>query len=69
MGKVLEPMYGPDWVGHWMKVLVLYPFYTPIGEVRYAVGSPMGGYSIWAAFALTHHYVFFWCCKELGIDW
>lgn len=28
----------------------------------------MGMYSCWPAFALAHHFVVFWCCKETGVD-
>jgi hypothetical protein len=52
-----------------MKILVGYPYHTPEGEVTYSVGLPMGGYSTWAAFALAHHYVLYWVCREIGMDW
>lgn len=29
----------------------------------------MGAYSSWASFALAHHYVVYYCCRELGKDW
>jgi len=34
----------------------------------YSVGTPMGGYTSFHSFALTHHYIIFHCCKELGLD-
>lgn len=30
-------------------------FHTTTSSVRYSVGQPMGFYSSWAVFALTHH--------------
>lgn len=29
----------------------------------------MGAYSSWASFALAHHYVMFYCCKSLSLEW
>jgi len=31
---------------------------------RYSVGQPMGSYSSWAAFTLTHHLVVQYCAKK-----
>jgi len=38
-------------------------------KVTYGVGNPMGAYSSWNSFALAHHYILYWCCKELGMEW
>jgi hypothetical protein len=48
--------------------MVGYPFDYEGDKISYAVGNPMGFYSSWASFAVTHHYVMFYLCKELGID-
>lgn len=49
--------------------MVGYPFKAPDGsEVRYSVGNPMGAYSSWNSFALAHHFVVYWCCRDLGIS-
>jgi hypothetical protein len=49
-----------------------YPFeFSHKGKVdyiTYAVGNPMGAYSSWASFALTNHYLVFFCCRTLGIE-
>lgn len=37
--------------------------------INYSVGNPMGALSSWATFALAHHYVVFYCCKQLKISW
>lgn len=41
----------------WERVLVNHEFYAPTEArcVKYAAGQPMGAYSSWAVFALTHH--------------
>lgn len=50
--------------------MVGYPFRLADGsDIRYSVGNPMGFYSSWASFALSHHFVVFWCCEELNIRW
>jgi len=50
--------------------MVGYPFMGPSGsEIQYSVGNPMGAYSSWSSFALSHHFVMYWCCQELNISW
>jgi hypothetical protein len=53
--------------------MVGFPFDIPQSndqdKVNYSVGNPMGAYSSWASFAVAHHYVMFYCCQKLGIDW
>lgn len=49
--------------------MVGYPFDFNNSSVAYGVGNPMGAYSSWNSFALAHHYVVYYCCRELGIDW
>lgn len=44
----------------------------PSGEtkfVRYEVGNPMGAYSSWASFAIANHFLVFYCCMKLNIEW
>jgi hypothetical protein len=44
-------------------------FNTPHGDqLKYSTGQPMGAYSSWAAFTLTHHLVVHWCAKLCGYD-
>jgi hypothetical protein len=38
-------------------------------EVSYKVGNPMGAYSSWPSFALTHHFLLYHSCKVIGIEW
>jgi hypothetical protein len=44
------------------------PFSTEDGEVSYAVGNPMGFYSSWASFAVSHHFIIYYICQKLGIQ-
>jgi len=48
--------------------MVKYPFVIDGKMISYSVGNPMGAYSSFASFALAHHYVIFYCCKQLGLD-
>jgi len=38
-------------------------------EVRYGAGQPMGYYSSWATFAVTHHLLLQYICKRHNIVW
>jgi len=38
-------------------------------EVHYGVGNPMGAYSSWASFAISHHFVMFVASQRSGIPW
>lgn len=62
----------PKWyVDSWESVMVGYPFWVNSARrfVRYAVGNPMGFYSSWASFAVAHHFILYYCCKTIGMDW
>jgi len=52
----------------WAKVMVGYPFEYRGQNIAYSVGNPMGAYSSFNSFALTHHYLVYHCCRELGIS-
>lgn len=57
-----------DYVDNWRQVMVGYPFDYKQHKLIYAAGNPMGAYSSFNSFALTHHYLIYYCCKELGIS-
>lgn len=48
--------------------MIGYPFHFHNKMISYSVGNPMGAYSSFASFALAHHYVVYFCCKELGLS-
>nr|QDH91115.1 MAG: RNA-dependent RNA polymerase [Mitovirus sp.] len=58
-----------DYVDAWEKVMVETPFDYQGNKFIYSVGNPMGAYSSFNSFALTHHYLIYHCCRELGIRW
>nr|AAZ99833.1 RNA-dependent RNA polymerase [Thielaviopsis basicola mitovirus] len=65
--RLLTEMYSdPSFGENWMNLLLNRDYLLPeeglSGErLRYAVGQPMGAYSSWAAFTLSHHLVVAWC--------
>jgi hypothetical protein len=53
--------------------MVGYPFdFNQVGKVSekifYRTGNPMGAYSSFNSFALSHHYLIYYCCRKLDID-
>jgi len=55
LGEIVDPEYGKAW----LEALTDHEFYVPWESktVKYCVGQPMGAYSSWAVFALSHHLV------------
>lgn len=73
IGQILNAQLPQSYVTAWKDVMVGYSFdvKTKGGtqKISYAVGNPMGAYSSWASFAVTHHYLIYYCCRILGKDW
>jgi len=53
--KVLEKLLGENLSTLWKTLLVDRDINYPGGQLRYAVGQPMGMLSSWPAMAITHH--------------
>lgn len=72
IAMVLKGLLPDYFVKSWVQVMIGLPFdykYRNKSEkIYYGVGNPMGAYSSWNSFAIAHHYVLYWCCKELGVD-
>lgn len=67
---VLKARFTDSYVNSWRRVMVGFPFETKsCGPLTYATGNPMGAYSSWNSATLSHHYVMYYCCRELGINW
>lgn len=66
---LLKALLPEVYVNSWVHIMVGIPFEFQGRNVNYAVGNPMGAYSSWNSFALAHHYVMYWCCRELRMDW
>jgi hypothetical protein len=45
------------------------PFEFSNRIISYSVGNPIGFYSSWSSFAVAHHYVMYYCCRELNIPY
>jgi hypothetical protein len=69
---VLKGLLPDHYVHSWIHVMIGLPFdfkqHKRLVKVNYEVGNPMGAYSSWNSFTLAHHYIMYWCCKELGIN-
>lgn len=65
---LLETKFGLEFTRAWEDIMVGYPFDYKDEKIKYSVGNPMGAYSSWASFALTNHYLIYYCCKKLGIS-
>nr|UTQ48821.1 RNA-dependent RNA polymerase [Monilinia fructicola mitovirus 4] len=66
--KLLSYMYeNKDFCDAWADLLVSRPYVDSEGELHYySVGQPMGAYSSWAAFTITHHLVVAWAAHLCG---
>jgi len=56
---VVAMMFGKDYADAWGALLVGRPYSVPQQKkpVKYGRGQPMGAYSSWAVFSLTHHVI------------
>jgi len=67
--RVLQNVFGDSkFAQHWASLLTQRNYTSQTGQnYKYSVGQPMGAYSSWAAFTLTHHMVVAWCAHLCGI--
>jgi len=65
---VVSAAYGEQVGKMWRIVTTHRAFYNEnVGEVRYAVGNPMGLLSSWAVSTFTHHVIKSWCAQKCGL--
>jgi len=70
IADILAWQCGVEYSAAWKRIMVDYPFsVSPRNSVSYAVGNPMGAQSSWSSFTVAHHFVMYWCCRELKISW
>ncbi|QUP79368.1 RNA-dependent RNA polymerase [Albatrellopsis flettii mitovirus 1] len=69
ISMVLEGRFPSWYVRAWENLMISLPFDHDGNRIYYAVGNPMGAYSSWASFALAHHFVVYYCCKKLQVNW
>lgn len=66
IATLLKAQLPTPYVNAWREVMVGHPFDFEGQKVTYSVGNPMGAYSSFNSFALTHHYLIYYCCRVLG---
>lgn len=66
--ELLSKQLPEPYVNAWYQVMVGHPFDFRSAKTSYAVGNPMGAYSSFNSFALTHHFIIYHCCRTLGIS-
>lgn len=68
--RVLGELIGShEYADAWLRTMTGHEFMNPFGNpVKYATGQPMGAYSSWAVFALTHHLTVRVSAKRAGED-
>lgn len=56
---ILAEMINPEYSQSWSKLMIDQEFYVPWDDnfIKYEVGQPMGAYSSWSVFALSHHII------------
>lgn len=61
---LLDEYFGSDFSQQWVNLMTDRDFHTPDGnKIRWSVGQPLGMYSSWPIFALTHHAFLFHCAR------
>jgi len=70
---MMKHMFDDELANKWKSILVDFPFYVPWESklhdtfVSYNAGQPMGAYSSWSTFTITHHYLLHVIHKRLGL--
>jgi hypothetical protein len=66
--RLLARIFNMKMAESWNSILSNRIFITPDETVvSYATGQPMGTYSSWAVFTLTHHFVVYYCAQLNGL--
>jgi hypothetical protein len=72
---VLGELTSKEYAGAWERLIKAQKFCVPWEKsngiervVQYSVGQPMGAYSSWALFAVTHHVLVRLAAKRAGLD-
>lgn len=72
---MVKKMFGEDISTRWRMILTSFEFFVPWESndyketfVSYNAGQPMGAYSSWSTFTITHHFILFVIHRELKLD-
>lgn len=67
---ILNFLFGESIGYAWANLLTGRPYRfrsgSVSGDIKYAVGQPMGALSSWAMLALTHHFIVHWAAYRVG---
>lgn len=65
--KLLSLFIGDEKAQAWKDIMIGYPFklISDGTEIQYGSGQPMGAYSSWAIFTITHHYVVRYAAQDM----
>jgi len=68
--RMIESMFDKSTSEKWEKILTAFPFYVPWEDryIKYAAGQPMGAYSSWSTFTITHHLVLQYIHFQLDLE-
>lgn len=64
--ELLSVLIGPEKAEAWARILTKWPYDLNGKPVYYNTGQPMGAYSSWSAFTMTHHLVVFAASQRAG---
>jgi hypothetical protein len=64
--KILTLLTNESYAEAWANVMVSRPFKYQGSEYTYNTGQPMGAYSSWAMFTLSHHIIVLWSAWKIG---
>lgn len=66
--RLLARIFHMELAQSWQSILNSREFTTPEGlKLKYLTGQPMGTYSSWSVFTLTHHLVVYYCAHLCGL--
>jgi hypothetical protein len=66
---LVEKLIGRFRAKAWYDIMVGQSFDYKGSKVSYSVGNPMGFYSSWAGFTLSHHLIMYICCEKASVKW
>lgn len=67
---ILAVLISPEYAAAWYELLCTREYKLPkgAGSVKYGAGQPMGAYSSWTTFAITHHAIVRLAAKRAGLS-
>lgn len=67
--EVIKGMFGSEVSDRWAMILTTFPFYVPWTDstITYNCGQPMGAYSSWSTFTITHHIILHYIHSSLNL--